>query len=146
MILVDTNLLLYAYHSNSVHHEAARRWLEGVVSDPEPVVVTWVSVLAFLRISTDTRMSGELFSMEEAASIVDGWLSQGHLGILLPGERHWGILAGLLAESQSRGPLVTDTHIAALAIEHGARLCTNDRDFRRFSGLRVEYPLEPQPG
>jgi predicted nucleic acid-binding protein len=33
-----------------------------------------------------------------------------------------------------------DAHLVALAIEHGATLCTNDRDFARFPGLKVEYP------
>jgi hypothetical protein len=34
-----------------------------------------------------------------------------------------------------------DAHLAALATEHGATLCTSDRDFLRFPGLRVEDPL-----
>ncbi|HEX7499240.1 MAG TPA: PIN domain-containing protein [Polyangia bacterium] len=37
--------------------------------------------------------------------------------------------------------MVSDAHLAALAIEHGATLITNDRDFARFGDLRVEYPL-----
>jgi toxin-antitoxin system PIN domain toxin len=144
VILIDTNLLLYAYHSNSAHHNAARRWLEGVFSRPEPVSVAWVSVLAFLRISTDTRMPGQLFSMAEAVSIVNDWIAQPNFGIFSAGERHWEILAALAVQSQARGPLVTDSHLAALAIEHGATLCTADQDFRRFSGLRLDYPLDAE--
>jgi len=144
MILVDTNLLLYAYHSNSPRHEPARQWLERVCSAPEPVRVAWVSLLAFLRISTDVRMPGETFLPEEAVSIVNEWLAQPNFGVLSAGERHWEILSALLTESQSRGALVTDAHLAALAVEHGATLYTSDRDFRRFSGLRLEYPLTAQ--
>ena len=143
MILIDTNLLLYAYHSQSQHHEAARRWLEQVLSHPELVRVGWTSLLAFVRISTDARLPGEAFLISEAVSVVNEWLAQPNFGVLSPGERHWEILSGILAESQSRGPLVTDAHLAALAIEHGATLYTADRDFRRFAGLRVQYPLSP---
>jgi len=34
-----------------------------------------------------------------------------------------------------------DAHLAALAVEHGATLCTTDRDFARFPRLRVHDPL-----
>ena len=79
--------------------------------------------------------------MPEAVAIVNEWLAQPNVGILEPGERHWAILSDLLSSAQVRGPLVADAHLAALAIEHGATLSTNDRDFSRFSGLRVLYPL-----
>jgi len=58
-----------------------------------------------------------------------------------PGERHWAILVNLLPESQARGALVMDAHLAALAIEHGATLCTTDRDFTRFPGLKTLNPI-----
>ena len=141
MILVDTNLLLYAYHSASAHHERARRWLEASLARPEPVRLAWVSILAFLKISTDARMRGQLFLMSEAVSIVNEWFALPNVGLLVPGERHWTILSDLVGETQSRGALVMDAHLAALAIEHGATLCTNDRDFSRYPGVRVEYPL-----
>jgi hypothetical protein len=65
------------------------------------------------------------------------------VGILEPGEQHWEILAGLLSESQAIGNLVTDAHLAALAVEYGATLCSTDQDFRRFEGLAWENPLAP---
>jgi len=37
--------------------------------------------------------------------------------------------------------LVPDSHLAALAIEHGLTLCSLDRDFARFPGLRWQNPL-----
>ncbi len=141
MILVDANLLLYAYDSSASQNEPARRWLEGVFSQPEPIGLPWVSILAFLRISTQPQILTEPLLMTEAVSTVNEWLAQPNVMILAPGQRHWEILTELLAESHSRGRLVTDAHLAALAIEHGATLYTTDRDFRRFSGLRVHYPL-----
>jgi uncharacterized protein len=81
-------------------------------------------------------------STEEAASVVDGWLEVANVFVVSPTERHWRILSDLLPKSQARGPLIMDAHLAALAIEHGATLCTNDRDFLRFPGLKVEFPLQ----
>ncbi len=141
MILPDVNLLLYAYDSASPLHEAARRWLEDAWSGSEPIGLPWVNILAFLRIGTQPRILTTPFRIEEAVSIVNRWLERPNVSVLSPGPRHWEILLRLLTESQSRGPLVTDGHLAALALEHGATVCTSDRDFRRFSGLRLEFPL-----
>jgi predicted nucleic acid-binding protein len=63
------------------------------------------------------------------------------VGILEPGERHWEILCGLLAQTNLRGAFVMDAELAALAIEHGATLYTTDRDFDRFEALRTVDPL-----
>ena len=143
MILVDANLLLYAYLSMSQQHAAARAWLEKTLSSPAPVRLAWITILAFLRISTSPRLSGRPLLMTEAVEVVNQWLSRPALGILAPGDRHWEILQKLLRGSQIRGALTSDAHLAALAIEHGATLCTCDRDFTRFADLRVLNPLEP---
>ena len=74
--------------------------------------------------------------------VVNAWLAQSSVDILAPGERHWDILQKILADSQIRGPLATDAHLAALAIEHGATLSTCDRDFTRFKGVRLVNPLD----
>jgi hypothetical protein len=81
-------------------------------------------------------------STEEAASVVTGWVALENVVLVSPTERHWHILSDLLPRSQARGPLIMDAHLAALAIEHGATLCTNDREFLRFPGLKVEFPLQ----
>ena len=141
MKLLDANLLIYAYDRSSPRHGPARRWLEEIFSGPEPVRLAWVTILAFLRITTHPRAFENPLAMDEAASFVDEWLAQPAVGILAPGERCWTILRRLLPEAQVRGPLVMDAYLAALAIEHGATLCTADRDFRRFEGLRLVDPL-----
>ena len=141
MILVDANLLLYAYHASAVQHERARLWLEGVLSAPEPVRFSWVTLLAFLRVATNPRIFEYPFSIEEAVGVISALLAQTMVGILAPGERHWTILSDLLVRTQSRGPGVMDAYLAALAMEHGATLCSTDQGFRRFLGLRLLNPL-----
>lgn len=79
--------------------------------------------------------------MAEAEAAVTAWLAQPVAGILDPGERHWEILRTLTQAGQTSGPLVMDAALAAIAIEHGATLCTTDRDFARFPGLKWTNPL-----
>jgi predicted nucleic acid-binding protein len=58
-----------------------------------------------------------------------------------PTERHAVLLRELLAPLGTGGNLTSDAHLAALAIEHGATLCSCDVDFSRFPGLRWVDPL-----
>ena len=141
MILIDANLLLYAYNDSAKEHAKARRWLEGVLSGSEPVLLPWISIYAFIRIVTNSRALADPISMVKAVNIVSEWLAFPHVSVPLPGERHWKILQNLLVESQCRGQLVSDAVLAALAIENGATLCTNDRDFTRFQSLRTFNPI-----
>ena len=141
MILVDANLLLYAYHPRVEQHEACRAWLEAALSGPELVRFAWLTLWAFLRIGTNPRVFERPLSTAEAEAAISSWLAQPTAGILEPGERHWDILRDLVREGQTTGPLVMDAVIAAIALEHGATLYTTDRDFSRFSGLKWANPL-----
>jgi uncharacterized protein len=141
VILVDANLLLYAYHSRSAQHEASREWLEATLSGGEFVRFAWVTLWAFLRISTHPRVFERPLAIADAQAAIASWLAQPVAGIVEPGERHWEILGKLMREGQAAGPLVMDAALAALAIEHGAKLCTTDRDFSRFPGLNWTNPL-----
>ncbi len=140
-MLVDANLLLYAYHPRSEQHGTSRAWLEATLSGPELVRFAWLTLWGFLRIGTNPRVFERPLSTSEAEAVVSSWLAQPNAGILEPGERHWDILRGLVREGQTAGPLVMDAVIAAIALEHGATLCTTDRDFSRFPGLRWTNPL-----
>lgn len=141
MILVDASLLLYAHDAGAPAHDAARSWWEDQLSHTHLVRLAWATVLAFVRIGTHPRVFAQPLSMEEATGIVSEWFNRPMVDLLEPGERHWPILSELLARSQARGNLVTDAHLAALAIEHGATLCSTDQDFQRFPELRWTNPL-----
>jgi hypothetical protein len=140
--LLDASVLLHAYDPDFQRHQQSRRWLETTLSESETIGLAWVAVLAFLRISTNPRAFRRPFSVEEATRIVSQWLDRPNVVTLEPGQRHWVILSRLLFAAKARADLVTDAHLASLAIEHGAVLCTDDRDFARFPGLRTLDPSE----
>lgn len=142
MILVDANLLIYAYNESAEQHHAAKRWLEDVICGDEPVRLSWSGIQAFLRLTTERTLQSRALPMAEAVAIVESWLAQENVGVLDTGTRHWPLFRKLLLESQIRSAMVTDAHLAALAIEHGATLCTTDKDFTRFEGLRLVNPLQ----
>jgi hypothetical protein len=142
VILLDTNILLYAYNASFPQHERARAWLERTLSSATPVAFSWQTILAFLRIGTHPRAFREPWTAAEARGIVATWLESPLVVVLQPAERHWGIFSGLVTVTHVRGPQVMDAHLAALAVEHGATLCTTDAGFRVFPGVRFMNPLE----
>lgn len=141
MIVLDANILLYAYDSESVQHRPARAYLEKIFSATAPVGIPVQSVSAFLRIMTQQGLRSGCFSLQEAVEIVDEWLNLPQVRLLVPGERHWPIFQRMLMEGHAAGRLVTDAQIAAITLEFGGELQTNDRDFARFPGLRWTNPL-----
>lgn len=141
MKLVDVNLLVYAADTSSTRNVAARAWFEGALSGNETVGLPWVVLLAFVRLTTRAAAFARPLTPATAMDIVDGWLASPTVTVPAPGRRHAAILRELLDGTGTGGNLVTDAHLAALAIEHGAELCSCDADFSRFPGLRWVDPL-----
>lgn len=141
MIVLDANLLLYAYDSSSARHQHARELIERLFSSDEPVGLPWLVIAAFLRVTTNARLQRQRFTVEEAVAVVTQWLECPNVRALGPGEDHWLVFQDLLKQGQARGPLVSDAEIAAITIENGGTLYSTDRDFARFSSLRCKDPL-----
>jgi toxin-antitoxin system PIN domain toxin len=141
MILVDANLLLYAVNSAAAQHATARRWLDATLSGTEEAGFAWTVILAFLRIATHPGLFPRPLSVRAATAKMDAWLEQPVARVLDPGTEHWPRFGELLRETQCTGNLIQDAHLAALAIERGATLCSTDADFSRFPALKWVNPL-----
>jgi toxin-antitoxin system PIN domain toxin len=142
VIVCDANLLIYSYNTGSARHAKARAWLEEIFSGIDVVGLPWQAASAFLRVMTNRKLPGERFSLLQAAQIVDLWLANANVRVLIPGDHYWPLFRRMLIEGQASGALVSDAEIAALTIEYGGVLYTADRDFARFPGLRWKNPLE----
>jgi toxin-antitoxin system PIN domain toxin len=140
-MLLDANLLLYAVHRGAEQHEAAREWLTEQLNGSRRVGLPWSSLGAFLRISTHQRAFPRPLSPAIAWERVSDWLAAPVAWIPEPGPEHPRILGDLISRHDVRGSLVPDAMLAALAIEHGLKLCSTDTDFARFNELRWENPL-----
>ena len=141
MIVLDANILIYAYDSGSSRHTKARDWVEKTFSGLESVGLPWQPVTAFLRVMTNTRLPGPRLSLEQAVRLVDEWLEQLNIRVLSPSDEHWILLRRMVVEGQASGALISDAQLAALTVEYGGVLHTTDRDFARFPSLRWTNPL-----
>ena len=142
MTIIDANILLYAYNADAPEHPAARAWVEGLLASRDWIGLPWLTLWAFLRISTNPRLFPRPLGIREAFNIVRGWLASASVVIIQPETRHVEILQNLAVDNQAGGPLLTDAALAALAVEHGAVLASTDRDFSRFPTLRWLNPLQ----
>ena len=143
MILPDINLLVFAHNAAAPLHEAARDWWEDLLTREQPVGVPWAVTIGFVRLVTHPSVLTLPLDPAAALDRVEAWFTQPCVQPLDPGPRHLSILRTLLAATNVAGRLTTDSHLAALAIEHQCELHSNDNDFERFPGLRWHNPLRP---
>jgi len=141
LILIDANLLIYASVDDFQQHEQSREWLDTCLSGTARVGLPWATLTSYLRLITSGRVFRRPRSSADALGQVRDWLKQPVTWTPEPTSRHAEVLGKLLAIEGVRGDLVPDAHLAAIAIEHGLTLMSNDSDFARFSGLRWENPL-----
>jgi uncharacterized protein len=139
--LLDVNLLIYAVDEDSARFAQAHPWVESVLGGRETVALPWAILLAFLRLTTKPQVMTSPLTADEALDVIEGWLARPNTVVIHPTDRHAEVLRELLAPLGTAGNLVTDAHLAALAIEHGAELNSCDADFSRFAGLRWTDPL-----
>jgi uncharacterized protein len=146
VILPDVNLLIYAVDETSRFHADAKSWWDEALSSGQPVALCYPSILGFIRLVTNRRIFESPLSVAEALEYVESWLAQPNATLLVPTTKHWPLLSGLLQATGIGANLTTDAHIAALAIEHGCTLYSNDDDFGRFQRLRWKNPLKRGAG
>jgi len=141
VILIDTNLLVYGAIRCSHQHDRARRWLEEQFANTPKVGLPWHSLLGFMRVASGRNFYREGPTVEEAWRLVREWLSLDNVWIPQPTERHGDVLDAIFSTARMSSRFVMDAHLAALAIEHGLTLCSNDGDFVRVPNLRWLNPL-----
>lgn len=141
MILVDANILLYAEDSLHPLHHKARDWWDSRLSESEPVCLSWPVLSAFIRIGTNPRVFENPLSLEQAVDRIQSWLDQPCTRVVQPTDQHWVVFQQMLVDGQAAANLVTDAHLAALAIEYGCQLVSTDSDFARFPKLKWMNPL-----
>lgn len=141
MILIDANILIYSHAVSYPQHEKSRTWLDAQMNGSTRVGLPWASILAFIRVVSNHRIFTPPASTSEAWSRVKTWLACDPVWIPQPTDRHAEILGSLMSQPGMGSALVSDAHVAALAIEHGLTLCSSDTDFARFPELRWHNPL-----
>lgn len=141
MKLLDVNLLVYAHNAATPQHERARVWFETLLSGTETVALPWHTLLGYVRLTTRPAIMSPPLTPDVALDYVESWLAAPCTIVVHPTARHTAVLRDLILAVGTAGNRASDAHLAAMAIEHGATLCSHDEDFGRFPGLRWLDPI-----
>ncbi len=143
MLVVDTNILVYAADADSQFHGPRRDWLERQRLRPDAWFTTWPIVYEFLRVTTHPRVMRRPWSVTAAWGFVAALLASPGLSVLIATQRHADVAKEVFVElPHLAGNLIHDAHTAILMREHGiSRICTRDADFTRFPFLEVVDPV-----
>jgi toxin-antitoxin system PIN domain toxin len=142
MILTDVNVLVYAHRTDTTDHPAYLKWLEGVLNDDQAYGFSNLVLSGFLRVVTHPRVFNPPTDLASAFAFVQAIRDQPNSVPITPGLRHWEIFKSLCEATRSRGNLIPDAYLAAMAIESGSEWITTDRDYSRFPGLKWRHPLD----
>lgn len=142
MIAVDTNILVFDHRADSPFHDAARRALTGLVEGDALWAIPWPCLHEFLAKVTHPRIFKTPTPLEHALEQVAEWLRSPSGRVIGEPEGYMDVLSRTLRSSKVVGAKVHDARIAAVCVAHGVdELWSADRDFGRFSEMRVTNPL-----
>jgi len=103
-------------------------------------------MVAFVRIGANPRLHQHPLTPAEVIWRVQSWLLQPCVRIALPTDLHWAAFQRVLRAGNATGNLISNAHLAALAIEHNCALYSTDSDFARFRGLEWKNPIAAENG
>jgi toxin-antitoxin system PIN domain toxin len=149
-------VLIFAYNASAPLHIKASGWWEREVNRRARLGISWPVFQAFLRLLTNPKIVEEPYTAAEIFAVAEGWWSRPNIELLEPTRETYKHFRHLMERYGLAGGISTDALIGAYAIEHGARVVTNDTDFLRFEEVRVlnpftkpeiaEKPIEPTQG
>ncbi len=134
-------MILYAHIEDFPQHPKSKEWLENVLAAGETIGLSWQVITAFVRIGTNPKIFKTPMTLQQVEKRLGRLFAQSNVELVIPGDVHWQIFLQLLKETKAVGDLVMDAHLAALAIEHNARIASTDNDFKLFSDLDYFNPL-----
>lgn len=135
----DVNVLVYAVNTDARHHRRALEWLTSALSGGGTVGFLWPVLLGFVRITTHPRIMERPLDAAVALRQVESWLNAENAILVSPADGHFKVLRDLITRTGDAGNFTSDAHIAAIAIEHEAKLASFDADLHSLPDLRFEY-------
>lgn len=144
MLIPDVNILINAYRPEGAHHTLCRAWLQAALQGSERLSLIDIVLVGFLRIVTNRRAFKTPSTIAEALEFANALYTHSNCKRVGSSEAWWKHLTELSAKLNASGNLLTDLHIAAIAINQSATVVTLDKDLKNIPGLNLQL-LELAP-
>ncbi len=141
MLLFDVYVLVYAHRKDGPDFSLYQSWFQEALEGEESFGMADAVLSGFVRVVTNPRIFSQPTPIEVALAFGGAIRSRPNCVPISAGPRHWSIFSELCRAVNARGNLVTDAHLAALAIESDCDWMSTDSDFAKFPGLRWRHPL-----
>ncbi|MCC5953176.1 MAG: type II toxin-antitoxin system VapC family toxin [Acidimicrobiia bacterium] len=140
MIVLDVNVVLAAHRDDHPHHQLVRPWFDELLAGTDRFSVPDAVWASFIRITTNRRIFELPTPMADAFEFIRAVRAQPNHESSTPSRRHLELFEQLCVEYSANGDLAMDAYLAAITLDHGARLATLDGDFARFTPLETVRP------
>ena len=136
-VLLDSNILIYAYNQSSPFHKKAFSLLRDVLEKKVKGVITHQNLLEFYSISTDPKRVEKAISPQACSEVVKD-LRQ-NLSLIYPNVESFNKLLFLIDEHRLKGARIFDAYLVATCVSNGITniLTVNKEDFINFSEIKV---------
>lgn len=149
MILLDTNILVYADQEEEAHHPVAKALRDRGQRGEIPVCIAPQVLSEFFAIVTRTgkHRASRPLSPAEAAEEIQKYLDAEHIHKIYPTPATWPTVLSLLEQRPVTGQDIHDLHLAATMLSNGVTeiYTFNTEDFVSIPGIEVLTPPEPTP-
>lgn len=134
MVIIDSNILLYATIPTFGQHALVKTWLEAALSSRKDVIgITWQVAASFIRIGTNRRVFDKPLDLAFTQAVLNDLFEHPMVALVGPTDNHWKVYSKILTEMRLSGDIVMDVRIVAIAVEHNAAVISTDKDLRRFT-------------
>jgi hypothetical protein len=143
MLVLDANILIYAFREELPQHMIVRDWLLRSLRGRQSIGVPTLAEIAFLRLTTKTLGPLTAAPWQTAWDFLTALYGHRAARRVQPGKRHPEILDHLARQYRLRGDAIVDGWLAAFALERDATLVSADHGFARFKELKWLNPINP---
>lgn len=142
MYSIDANIFIYAAIKGEPRQVEAEAFLNQIFSSPEPCLLCWETLHAFVRIVTNPSIFKKPMAFTRACEYTETIISLAQVEMISPTAESFRIFSGYAEIMPLKGKIVSDAIIASQLEAAGVRVIyTNDRDFNKFPALKPKNPF-----
>ena len=144
MVLLDTNILVYAANSSISFNNKASEICGKAMKGEIKACVSIQNLYEFYRVITDPKRVPNPLSETESSKVVMEYINCEKIKKIILKDRTLNLMLKMAVDYKVRGSRIFDLLLVATMLDNGVNeiLTHNDSDFKSFSEIRVKNPFK----